>query len=113
MAVYQFSALSDGQAISFNASADRLNFDQTAVAAGDLSLVQEGTSLHVIVKSGAQTGKDVFLSNTALEQIASGSNISFADGSVAMIGDNIASTAGDAAGNGLAGGAGRDLLMGL
>src|SRR5260221_547170 len=34
MAVYQFSALSDGQAISFNPTVDRLNFDQTSIAGG-------------------------------------------------------------------------------
>ena len=36
MAVFQFSALSDGQAISFNPNSDVLNFDQTAIAAVDL-----------------------------------------------------------------------------
>ena len=59
MAVYQFSALADGQAISFNPTADRLNFDQTTIAAGDLTLVQEGSSVHVVVKSGPVAGKDV------------------------------------------------------
>src|SRR5512132_1894490 len=101
MAVYQFSALTDGQAISFNAAVDRLNFDQTAIAAGDLSLVQEGSSLHVIVKSGTQAGKDIFLSNTSLEQVANSINFTFADGSVALIGDGSVSTTGDAANNGL------------
>ena len=49
MAVYQFSALSDGQAISFNPTVDRLNFDQTNVAAGDLTLSMEGSNLRVTV----------------------------------------------------------------
>jgi Ca2+-binding RTX toxin-like protein len=112
VAVYQFSALADGQALSFNPSVDRLNFDQTAIAAGDLSLVMEGGSLHVIVKSGPQAGKDVFLSGIVLEQIAA-SNFSFADGSVARTGDNTLGTANDGGANFLSGGAGRDLLMGL
>src|SRR5438477_7694740 len=113
MAVYQFSALSDGQAISFNPTVDRLNFDQTTIAAGDLSLVMEGSNLHVIVKSGPVTGKDVFLSNTSLEQIANGTNFSFADSSAALIGDGSVGTAGDAGNNGLTGTVNRDLLMGL
>jgi len=112
MAVYQFSALSDGQGISFDASVDRLNFDQTSVAAGDLSLVQEGSNLHVIVKSGAAAGKDIFLNSTALEQIAA-TNFTFVDGSVARVGDNAVGATGDTNANALAGTAGRDLLMGL
>src|SRR2546423_277203 len=35
MATYNFSALSNGQAISFNANSDVLNFDQTAICAGN------------------------------------------------------------------------------
>src|SRR5688572_9876936 len=112
MAVYQFSALDDGQAISFNASADRLNFDQTTIAAGDLTLSTEGSAVRVTVKSGPQAGKDVLLTGFTLEQIAA-TNFSFADGSFARVGDNNVGTAGDAGNNGLAGGAGRDLLMGL
>ena len=33
MAVYQFSALSDGQSLAFNPNAGVLNFDQTTIAA--------------------------------------------------------------------------------
>jgi len=112
MAVYQFSALSDGQAISFNASADLLNFDQTTVAAGDLTLTAEGSGVRVVVKSGPQAGKDILLTGFTLEQIAA-TNFTFADGSVARVGDNSVGTAGDGGNNFLSGGAGRDLLMGL
>src|SRR5882672_9815444 len=112
MAVYHFSALSDGQGISFAASVARLHFDQASVAAGDVSLVPEGSNLHVIVKSGAAAGKDIFLNSTALEQIAA-TNFTFVDGSVARVGDNAVGATGDTNANALAGGAGRDLLMGL
>jgi Ca2+-binding RTX toxin-like protein len=112
MAVYQFSALSDGQAITFNATADRLNFDQTAIAAGDLTLSTEGSGVRVTVKSGAQAGKDVLLNGFSLEQIAA-TNFTFADGSVARVGDNTVGTVNDQNPNFLSGGAGRDLLMGL
>jgi trimeric autotransporter adhesin len=112
MAVYNFSALSDGQSLAFSASADRLNFDQTAIAAGDLTLTTEGSGVRVTVKSGPQAGKDVLLTGFTLEQIAA-TNFSFADGSFARVGDNSIGIAGDAGNNGLSGGAGRDLLMGL
>src|SRR5678816_4019447 len=113
MAVYQFSALADGQAISFNAGVDRLNFDQTAIAGGDLEVTAEGSAVRVTVKSGPQAGKDVLLTGFSLEQIVSGTNFSFADGSVVRAGDNTVGTASDAAGNALTGTVGRDLLMGL
>jgi Ca2+-binding RTX toxin-like protein len=112
MAVYQFSALTDGQAISFNPSADQLRFDQTTIAAGDLTLSVEGSGLRVTVKSGPVAGKDVLLTGTSLEQVAA-TNFTFADGSVVRIGDNTTGTGNDAAGNVLTGGVGRDLLMGL
>jgi len=36
MALYRFSALSDGQSISFNTSADVLDFDQSVIGAADI-----------------------------------------------------------------------------
>ena len=33
MAVFRFSALSDGQSLAFNPNADVLHFDQTTIAA--------------------------------------------------------------------------------
>src|SRR5688572_19996181 len=61
MAVYQFSALSDGQAISFNPDVDRLNFDQAAIAAADIRTSIEGSNLRISVVSGSNSGKDVLL----------------------------------------------------
>jgi Ca2+-binding RTX toxin-like protein len=111
MAVFQFSALSDGQAISFNPNADVLNFDQTAIAAADLQVTQVGTNIRVEVMSGPQTGKDVTLQNVSPLQLAT-TNVSFADGSKLLFGDN--STAqNDNLANSLTGTAGRDLLQGF
>src|SRR5688572_2222450 len=108
MAVYQFSALSDGQAISFNPNADRLNFDQTAISAADVRAVAEGSGVRV---TWLDTGKDVLLLNTTPFQLAT-SNISFANGSRLLFGDN--STGGnDNANNSLVGTAGDDLLQGF
>ena len=112
MATYQFSALADGQAISFTASADRLVFDQTTIAAADLGLVQEGSHLRVTVKSGPNAGKDVLLLNTTVADIAT-SNFQLTDGSVALVGDNFWGSFNDDTSQNHVGGDGRDLLLGL
>jgi len=111
MAVFQFSALNDGQSIAFNPNADVLNFDQSFIAAADLRVTAVGTNLRVDVVSGPQTGKDVTLQNVSPLQLAT-SNVTFADGSRLLFGDN--STAqNDNLANSLTGTAGRDLLQGF
>ena len=111
MAVFQFSALSDGQSLAFNPNADVLNFDQTTVAAADLNVRQVGTNISIEVVSGSQAGKDVTLQNMTPLQLAT-TNITFADGSKLLFGDN--STAlNDNLANSLTGTAGRDLLVGF
>src|ERR1041384_2948016 len=75
MAVFQFSALSDGQSLAFNPNADVLNFDQTTVAAADLNVRQVGTNISIEVVSGSQAGKDVTLQNMTPLQLAT-TNIS-------------------------------------
>jgi Ca2+-binding RTX toxin-like protein len=108
VAVYQFSALSDGQAITFSPTADRLNFDQSAIAAADIRVTAVGSD---VVITYLATGKDVTL-NIGANQLAP-SNITFANTSLALFGDNSPGTSGDAGGNGLTGGDNRDLIYGL
>src|SRR5262245_9030863 len=111
MAVFRFSALSDGQAISFNPDTDVLNFDPTDVAAAQLNVTVSANTTRLAVAGGAQTGKDIALLNTLPIQLTS-ANITFADGSRLVFGDN--STArNDEAANVLTGGSGRDLLFGF
>src|SRR5580765_7081106 len=111
MAVFQFSALNDGQSIAFNPNADVLNFDQTTVAAADLRVTAVGTNIRIDIVSGPQTGKDVTLQNVSQLQLAT-TNVTFADGSRLVFGDN--STAqNDNLANSLTGTAGRDLLQGF
>src|SRR5438552_12707104 len=112
MAVYQFSALSDGQSISFNPDADVLRFDQIAIAAADIETTVEGSHLRVSVISGNNTGKDVLLLNITSFQLAS-TNITFADGSQLLYGDNSTGQSTDNSANALTGGAGRDHLAGF
>ena len=111
MAVFRFSALSDGQSLAFNPTTDVLNFDQTTVAAADLRVTQVGTNIRIDVVSGTQAGKDVTLQNVSPLQLAT-ANVTFADGSKLLFGDN--STAqNDNLANSLTGTAGNDLLQGF
>src|SRR5215510_4171831 len=111
MAVYQFSALSDGQSLVFNPNADVLNFDQTTVAAADLRVTQVGSNIRIDVVSGTQAGKDVTLQNVSPLQLAT-TNVTFADGSKLLFGDN-STTQNDDLANSLTGTAGNDLLQGF
>src|SRR3954466_10247561 len=111
MSVRNFSALTNGQAITFDPNNDVLNFDQSAISAASLDLLIEGANLRITVLSGTNAGKSVVLQNVSLEQLA-GSNVTFADGSLLLFGDNGATRA-DAGNNALTGGAGADLLSGF
>src|SRR4051812_1193898 len=112
MAVYQFSALSDGQAITFNPDADVLSFDQTGIAAADIRTTIEGSNLRVSVVSGSQAGKDLLLQNVSPLQLAT-TNVIFADGSRLLFGDDSTSQLTDNAANTLTGSTGADHLSGF
>jgi Ca2+-binding RTX toxin-like protein len=112
MAVYRFSALSDGQSIGFNASSDVLNFDQTSIAAADIRATIEGSHLRVSVVSGPQLGKDVLLLNVAPTRLTT-TNVTFADGSRLLFGDNTTGTTNDNSSNILTGTSGNDQLAGF
>jgi Ca2+-binding RTX toxin-like protein len=112
MALYRFSALFDGQSISFNTSADVLNFDQSVIGAADIRATIEGTNLRVSVASGSFAGKDILLLNVTPTRLTS-TNVTFADGSRLLIGDNTSGITNDNFNNSLVGTAGRDHLSGL
>jgi len=59
MAVYNFSALTNDQAISFNPSVDVLNFDTTSISAADLGVFTDGSGTHITAG-----GKAIVLQNT-------------------------------------------------
>src|SRR4051812_8302310 len=112
MAVTNFSALANGQAISFDPNADVLNFDQTAISAANLDFTAQGANVLVSVLSGTDAGKTVVLNNVTPLQLAT-SNVHFANGSALLVGDNSTSTAGDDAANSISGTAGNDLIKGF
>jgi Ca2+-binding RTX toxin-like protein len=109
VATYQFSALTDGQAIAFNPAFDLLRFDQTAIAAADIRVSVSGA--HLVITHLA-TGKDVTLTNVTPLQLAT-SNVTFANGSQLLFGDNTTGTAADNSANFIGGTAGRDYLVGF
>lgn len=111
MATYQFSLLTDGQAISFDPTADVLNIDQVALAAAFMFAAAEDNDTIVIVQQGTQGGKDVRLLDASPFQLTS-SNVTFADGSRLLIGDNSTALNDDAA-NTLIGSSGWDLMLGF
>ena len=111
MATYDFSALSDGQSVSFAPGVDVLRFDQSLISAADIRITASGTGTRVEVVSGQFAGKDVLLLNTAPLQLYSG-NVTFANGSRLLAGDNSASQ-NDNAANALAGTVGSDVFYGF
>ena len=74
MAVYRFSALSDGQSLAFNPSVDVLNFDQSVIAAADVRATIEGTNLRLSIASGTFAGKDILLLNIAPTRLTTGTS---------------------------------------
>jgi hypothetical protein len=82
VAVHQFSALSDGQAISFDPNADVLYFDQTAIAAADVRAVAEGSNLRITA-----FGKDVVLLNVTAFQLATANSLNRRTGNDTLIGN--------------------------
>jgi Ca2+-binding RTX toxin-like protein len=112
MATYQFSALANGQSVSFNPGVDVLNFDNSFIGAADIGLTVDGTNLRIKVARGDMQGKEIVLQNVSQLQLAT-SNVTFADGSHLLVGDNNVGTANDNAANSLVGTPGRDYLSGL
>jgi len=114
VAVFQFSALSDGQSLVFDPNTDVLNFDPTPnafpIAAADLRITAAGANTRIDVGGGSFAGKDVTLLNVSPFQLAT-TNITFFDGRL-LFGDNSTALNDDAA-NVLAGTAGKDLLQGF
>jgi Ca2+-binding RTX toxin-like protein len=111
MPIYRFSALSDGQQIRFNPQLDDLIFDQSLISAADMRVTDEGAHTRIRLMSGPYIGKDVLLLNVDPQQLA-GSNLSFANGSTLLFGDN-SSARNDDLGNSLTGTAGRDHIAGF
>jgi Ca2+-binding RTX toxin-like protein len=106
MPVYKFSALSDGQAICFDPFRDDLVFDLSTISAADLRIAAENGDTRIEV-----AGKDILLLDVVPRELAT-SNVSFANGSRLLLGDNSPGT-GDDLDNLLTGTAKADYLFGF
>ncbi|HZG45728.1 MAG TPA: hypothetical protein VEZ41_05610, partial [Allosphingosinicella sp.] len=107
---YDFASL-NGQTVTFDAATDTLTFG-VGLSAAQLKLTQgpgTGANATVIVTIGAIT---VTLKGITIEALRANA-LSFADGSVALIGDLTANTFPDGSANIHNGGAGNDYLSGL
>lgn len=88
MAIIRFSTLVNNQTIAFNPASDVLLFDDTGISAGIIGFSYTGTSNIEF----SVPGKTIKLPSTVgLSQINS-NNITFADGSLFVIGDAAANT---------------------
>src|SRR3954470_4302918 len=84
MAVYRFSTLSNHQAISFDPDSDQLFFDLDSMAAAGVNAWQDVQGLHVTEMT---SGNEVVLTGMTRFEVTTG-NITFADGSRPLYGDN-------------------------
>lgn len=109
MATRLFSSIVDGSVLAFDPLADLLRFDDPAVSAAQLALgfAADGTQVGITA-----AGRHFTLTPTVSVTQLSTLNLSFADGSRLLIGDN-RSAADDAAGNTLTGTGKNDQLLGL
>lgn len=103
---YVWSSLAHGQTISpFSAGSDVLQFD-AGISAAAVSVQASGSNTLF-----SYLGKTVTV-GTALASLTTG-NVTFADGSRLVVGENTTGVAGDDSGHALAGGPGNDQLQGL
>ncbi len=92
MTTYAFSALANGQHLAFDPTVDVLAFDDDAISAAAVHIVQQGANL-----SFSFGGKTVWLDGTDLTRLGL-DTVSFADGSLLVIGGGGYDAFGDAYG---------------
>jgi Ca2+-binding RTX toxin-like protein len=102
MATLSFSTLDNGSTLSFDPINDVLNFDDTDISAASLTLGYAGNYGKISLSAA---GKTIYLPAKVKLMELTTANISFADGSQLIIGDNNVNT--------LNGGDGADYLLGL
>ena len=106
-ALYNWSTLTNDQQIAFNPSTDKLSFDSSSISAASLSLSWVSNTSTSI----SYGGKSITLQTDV--KALTPTNITFANGSLLLIGDNATATTGDDSSNNLNGSSQADLLLGL
>ncbi|MFT3954125.1 MAG: hypothetical protein QM722_06945 [Piscinibacter sp.] len=110
MATILFSSIANGALVAFDPAVDILVFDDASISASAVQLSYDAANLDSI---GFSVGGVSFtLSAAVLVTALTSSNVTFADGSRLLIGDDNPA-ANDIAANLLTGGAGGDQLLGL
>ncbi len=111
MTTYVFSSLTNQQTIEFDPATDVLQFDSPQASAGAFGLVDvDDFGTNVSFTFG---GKTVFLTPSVSAAQLTTTNITFANGSQFIIGDNTTGMAADGLSNLITGTAKDDLLAGL
>src|SRR5687768_16293036 len=106
MATYNWRTLTNGQSIAFNPTADTFNFDLPFPWAANMNVNFPTGSVVLTI-----SGKTITL-QTDIRTLTTG-NVTFANGSQWLIGDNSTGTANDDGPNTLVGGSGADRFHGL
>ena len=105
MTTYNWSELPTGIDLDFDPLVDVLHFDDLSISAADVSTSSNGNTTTFTVGESSKTF------DTAIRTFTT-SNLTFADGSVYLIGDNTTGTTDDDLANTLTGGSGNDKLVG-
>jgi len=115
MATYLWSSLTDGQTIAFNPTVDVLHIDDPTKSAADIyALVVSMDLSHFSLNDfGLNRDQDKTVTLQVDPRMVTQTNITFADGSVLLIGDNTTGTINDDSANTLVGGIHDDQLLGL
>lgn len=92
MSIFKFSTLASGTHLSFDPDADDLSFDAGSISASEVRLSVSGLNLGLTT-----AGKTVWLDGMSYGQVTIG-NVTFADGSVLVIGDGTSDSFHDAYG---------------
>ncbi len=109
MTTYNWSTLTNAQSIAFNPAVDVLRFDDSTISAAALGF--SFTSSAPLTSTFTFGGKSITL-QTDFKALTT-TNLTFADGSLFLVGDNTTGVAGDDGPNTLTGGNGNDALVGL
>ena len=108
MTVYNWSALTNNQQIVFYPSTDQLNFDLSTISAASVSMSWASAPSVTFTYSG----QSITLMGTEVKTLTT-TNITFANSSVFVIGDNTLGVSADDSVNILTGSAQNDSLLGL
>ncbi len=109
MATFNWTTLTNGQVIAFNPAVDVLRFDDSTISAMLVRFSFSGSA--PFSSTFTFGGKSVTLQTNF--RVLTTTNLTFADGSLFLVGDNTTGVTGDDDAHTLTGGNGDDMLVGL